>query len=96
LADQELVEKWKAYTNQGGHLLLTCRTAVKDKMGHYPELKRAGIITDLIGGQLAETHEQLAETRGQLAETHSQQAEEHGQRAENHVQFRKCMWMEVL
>jgi beta-galactosidase len=52
LADQELVEKWKAYANQGGHLLLTCRTAVKDKMGHYPELKRAGMITDLIGAQV--------------------------------------------
>jgi beta-galactosidase len=52
LASGRLVQKWEEYARQGGQLLLTCRTAVKDMMGHYPETKRAGMISDLIGAQV--------------------------------------------
>ncbi|MGF1585487.1 MAG: beta-galactosidase [Bacteroidales bacterium] len=52
LADEGLVEKWKAYAEQGGQLILTARTATKTKTGHYPEAKRAEIIAGLIGAQV--------------------------------------------
>lgn len=52
LADEALVAKWKAYAEQGGQLLLTARTATKTKTGHYPEAKRAEIISGLIGAQV--------------------------------------------
>ena len=52
LADEALVAKWKAYAKQGGQLILTARTATKTRTGHYPEAKRAEIISDLIGAQV--------------------------------------------
>jgi beta-galactosidase len=52
LADEALVAKWKAYAEQGGHLILTGRTATKTRTGHYPEAKRAEIISELIGAQV--------------------------------------------
>ena len=52
LADEALVAKWKAYAEQGGHLILTGRTGTKNRTGHYPEAKRAEIITGLIGAQV--------------------------------------------
>ena len=52
LADEALVAKWKAYAEQGGHLIMTARTATKTRTGHYPEAKRAEIISDLIGAQV--------------------------------------------
>lgn len=52
IADDALVARWKAFAEQGGQLLLTARTATKTKTGHYPEAKRAAIISDLIGAQV--------------------------------------------
>ena len=37
LADKELVDKWIAYVKNGGNLILTCRTAQKDRYGRLPE-----------------------------------------------------------
>ncbi len=34
LVDDALVDKWKKYVEQGGNLVLTLRTAVKDRNGH--------------------------------------------------------------
>ena len=33
LADKELVARWKKYVEEGGNLVLTCRTAQKDRFG---------------------------------------------------------------
>ena len=52
LVDEELVKKWRNYVEQGGHLVLTPRTAVKDTNGHYPEMKRGAMIYDLIGAEI--------------------------------------------
>jgi beta-galactosidase len=52
LADEALVTKWKDYAGKGGQLLLTARTATKTRTGHYPEAKRAEIISGLIGAQV--------------------------------------------
>lgn len=47
-----LVAKWRAYAEQGGHLILTCRTGQKDATGHFPEARFGSLIADLIGSDI--------------------------------------------
>ncbi|MDH6306246.1 beta-galactosidase [Parabacteroides sp. PF5-5] len=50
MVDDSLIHAWKSYTEQGGHLVLTCRTGMKDRMSHLFELPLGGKIYSLIGG----------------------------------------------
>jgi len=52
LVDSVLVRKWKTYAENGGHLILTCRTGQKDKNGHFFEAGWAAPIRPLIGADL--------------------------------------------
>ncbi|MFW6224333.1 MAG: beta-galactosidase, partial [Bacteroidota bacterium] len=52
LVDTALIEKWTAYANNGGNLIVTCRTGHKDKMGHLFEAPYADMISDLIGAKV--------------------------------------------
>jgi len=52
LIDDELVKKWKQYAENGGNLILTCRTGYKNKDGHFFESSWAGPINDLIGASI--------------------------------------------
>jgi beta-galactosidase len=52
MADPELVQKWKTYVEQGGNLILSCRTAVKDRNGHFFEGAWAEPIRSLIGADV--------------------------------------------
>jgi len=52
LLDRGLVDKWKVYVEQGGHLVLSCRTGQKDRNGHLWEAKWAAPIYDLIGAEM--------------------------------------------
>lgn len=53
LIDSNLVAKWTAYVENGGHLVLSCRTGQKDPRGHLWEAPWAGPILPLIGGKVA-------------------------------------------
>ena len=55
LADSALVKKWNDYAYNGGHLVLTCRTATKNRMGHFWEGQIAAPILDLIGARVKAT-----------------------------------------
>ncbi|MGD9928388.1 MAG: beta-galactosidase [Mangrovibacterium sp.] len=55
LADSALVEKWRAYASNGGHLIITCRTATKDRDGHFWEGEWAAPISGLIGAHVKAT-----------------------------------------
>jgi beta-galactosidase len=55
LADSVLVEKWHDYAANGGHLILTCRTATKDRSGHFWEGEWAAPISGLIGAHVEAT-----------------------------------------
>ena len=55
MADSALVKKWNDYVTRGGHLIITCRTATKNRMGHFWEGKLAAPISDLIGAQITAT-----------------------------------------
>lgn len=52
LADKELVDRWTDYVKQGGHLVLTCRTAQKDRFGRLPEAPFGSMLTDLTGNEM--------------------------------------------
>jgi beta-galactosidase len=49
LLDNSLITKWKKYAEQGGHLVLTCRTGQKNREAQLWEDKFAEPIYDLIG-----------------------------------------------
>jgi beta-galactosidase len=52
LVDEKLVQRWKTYAENGGHLILTCRTGQKDRRGHLWEGPWAMPILDLIGAKI--------------------------------------------
>ncbi|HET7897187.1 MAG TPA: beta-galactosidase trimerization domain-containing protein, partial [Flavisolibacter sp.] len=49
LLDAQLVERWKQYVQQGGHLILSSRTGQKDRNGKLWEAKWAEPVYELIG-----------------------------------------------
>jgi beta-galactosidase len=55
LADSGLVQKWNDYAANGGHLILTCRTATKNRLGHFWEAETAAPISGLIGAKVTAT-----------------------------------------
>jgi beta-galactosidase len=55
MADAALVKKWKDYAANGGHLIITCRTATKDRRGHFWEGEIAAPISGLIGAHVTAT-----------------------------------------
>ena len=52
LVDAALVQRWKDYAQNGGHLVVTCRTGQKDRRGHLWEGPWAAPILDLIGAKI--------------------------------------------
>lgn len=55
MADSALVKKWNDYAEGGGHLIVTCRTATKDRAGHFWEGEIAAPISGLIGAHVKTT-----------------------------------------
>lgn len=52
LVDEQLVARWKTYAENGGNLIITCRTGEKDRRGHLWEGPWAMPILDLIGAKI--------------------------------------------
>src|ERR1035437_3754075 len=52
MVDSTLVKKWNEYVEKGGHLILTCRSATKDHMGHFWEGEIAAPISGFIGAHV--------------------------------------------
>ncbi|WP_300977327.1 beta-galactosidase [Flavobacterium sp.] len=52
LIDQKLVTKWQKYVENGGNLILSCRTGQKDKNGHFFEANWSAPIVPLIGADI--------------------------------------------
>ncbi len=52
LVDENLVQRWKSYVENGGHLIFSCRTGIKDRRGHLWEAPWAMPILDLIGAKI--------------------------------------------
>lgn len=55
MVDSALVKKWSDYAANGGHLIITCRTATKNRLGHFWEAETAAPISGLIGARVKAT-----------------------------------------
>jgi len=51
MVDDSLIAAWSNYAKQGGHLVLTVRSGLKDRMSQLFELPLAGKIVPLIGAK---------------------------------------------
>jgi beta-galactosidase len=67
LVDDRLVQRWRDYAERGGHLVLTCRTGIKDRRGHLWEGPWAAPILDLIGAKIAFYDTLPAPVNGRIA-----------------------------
>ncbi|MEO7600480.1 MAG: beta-galactosidase, partial [Opitutus sp.] len=52
MTDDAVVARWREYVTNGGHLILTCRTAQKDNRGHFHPTLLQQPIWDLIGAKV--------------------------------------------
>ncbi|MCR8557218.1 beta-galactosidase [Mucilaginibacter sp. BJC16-A38] len=66
MVDSATVKKWKEYVAGGGHLIITCRTATKDRMGHFWEGELAAPISGLIGAHVQATDMLSAYAKGDI------------------------------
>ena len=55
MVDSAIVKKWNDYVSNGGHLIITCRTATKDRRGHFWEGETAAPFSGLIGAHIEAT-----------------------------------------
>jgi beta-galactosidase len=62
MADDALVKRWEQYVQAGGHLILSCRTALMDRRGQLWEGPLAAPIQTLIGGVI-EAYDCLPEAK---------------------------------
>ena len=53
MVDRALIAKWTKYVENGGNLVLSCRTGLKDRDGHFFEAQWADAIVNLIGAKIA-------------------------------------------
>lgn len=66
LADKKLVVRWKKYVEEGGNLVLTCRTAQKDRFGRLPEAPFGSMIDELTGNHIEFYDLLLSQDPGQV------------------------------
>jgi len=66
MVDSATVKKWNDYVAGGGHLIVTCRTATKDRMGHFWEGALAAPISGLIGANVQATDMLSAYGKGDI------------------------------
>lgn len=66
MVDARLVKKWTDYVANGGHLVITCRTATKNRHGHFWEGETAMPITELIGARIEATDMLSNTARGSI------------------------------
>jgi beta-galactosidase len=52
MVDEALVQRWKTYVEQGGNLILTCRTGHKNRNGQLFEAPFAEPVRSLIGAKI--------------------------------------------
>ncbi|WP_324678824.1 beta-galactosidase [Hymenobacter sp. GOD-10R] len=67
LVDKELIAKIRQYADQGGQVVISCRTGHKDKNGHLWQAKWAEPISELIGGDVAFFDLMMPTTEGEVS-----------------------------
>lgn len=67
LVDDALIEKWKTYVEQGGHLVITLRTGVKDRNGHLFRTAYGEKIYPLIDAKIDYFDQLLPQGKGEVS-----------------------------
>ena len=67
LADSALVKKWTEYAKNGGRLIITCRTATKNRDGHFWEGEIAAPISGLIGAHISANDMMPSDVKGEVS-----------------------------
>lgn len=52
MADKALADRWEDYVRKGGNLVLTCRTAQKDRFGRLPQTAFGALLRPLTGDSI--------------------------------------------
>lgn len=52
LVEEIWLESWRHYAEQGGHLIVSARTATRDRRGHFPKCRYGQRLMDMTGGEL--------------------------------------------
>jgi len=66
MVDSALVQKWMNYVKQGGNLVLTIRTGVKNRWGHLFHSGWAGAIYPLIDATISDFDQLLPSMKGNI------------------------------
>ncbi|MFB6456919.1 beta-galactosidase [Chitinophaga sp. Hz27] len=66
MADPALIKKWTQYVEQGGHLIITCRTATMDRNGHFWEGETAAPLSALIGAHITNSDMIIPYSKGDV------------------------------
>jgi len=66
LVDSTLIKKWNDYVAKGGHLIITCRTATKNRLGHFWEGEWAAPISSFIGAHIKSTDMLSGNAKGEI------------------------------
>ncbi len=66
MVDSLLVQKWKRYVAGGGQLVITCRTGVKDRLGHFWEDETAAPVAQLVGARITATDMLAGHHKGEI------------------------------
>lgn len=66
LVDQALIAKWENYVKQGGHLVLTLRTGVKDRNGHIFSSGWGEMIYPLIDAEIENFDQLMPGAKGSI------------------------------
>jgi len=66
MVDSALVQKWMKYVRQGGNLVLTIRTGVKNRWGHLFHSGWAGPVYPLIDATISDFDQLLPSAKGKI------------------------------
>ncbi len=66
MTDSAVISKWQKYVEQGGNLILSCRTGSKDNNGHFHETLLQQPIWKLIGAKVEDTDQLPPSVTGKI------------------------------
>lgn len=66
MTDSVVIRKWQKYAEQGGNLILSCRTGSKDNHGHFHETLLQQPIWKLIGARVEDTDQLPPSLQGKV------------------------------
>ena len=67
MVDEKIIAKWTKYIENGGHLILSCRSGQKDNNGHFHETRLQQPIWKLIGARVEDNDQLPPDRKGNVS-----------------------------